>query len=1769
MKILSVRKIFFGLLITISFFVWVTPVSAAIIYSNYSTGNDTTGDGSSGNPYKTFHKAYTIASALDTIRLSGTFNWANADETGDSTTSGYTLGKELTIVGESATSTIIQAASGASSAGRRVFTIASAASTTIKNLMIRYGAGTSGAGISIGTWATTTISGVDFNNNITSNTGNGGAIYVNGAGAHISDSSIHDNGAGLYGGGIYVDATGKNVTVTNTTIYFNYSQWLSNAIDGGGIYINLGTTTITNSSIIRNGNNSTNTARQTTNGGGIVVANSVNAGLRIKNSIVAHNQAGTGPNIYRYSSGIVVNSGYNIVGKSSNFTATTGDWIDSTDSGTFTLNTVGTTGTLSLALEGALNDTTNGTKTLYLSDSSVAVNNAEDTTHNGIIIPTLDQRGATRNGATDIGAFEVNGGGTWVSVPTTQSSIITVSSVEYNAMNISWTNGNGSRRVVFMKQGSSGNPVPVDGTAYLASGVFGSGDQIGSSGWYAVYNANSTSTVATTTVTGLTRNTDYIIQSMEYNGVGDSDSVYLTSTATGNPATQTSHNPTTLYSDYTNGNDTTGDGSSGSPYKTFHKVYTNAKHLDTIQLAGTFNWANTDEIGDATGSGYTLAKELTIIGQSATSTIIQSASTASTTAKRVFTIAANASTTIKSVMIRHGYGNDGAGVYINANATTTITNVDLNNNWTSTSGNGGAINNAGADLYISDSSIHDNAGGVYGGGLYVSASGKNTRVTNSTFYYNFNQWPSNAIDGGGMYIALGTTTVTNSTIIKNGNNAAGTGRQMTNGGGIVIANTGSARLYLKNSIVAQNTAGTAPNVLRYGSGILTNGGYNVVGKSSNYTGTTGDWIDSTDSGTFTLNTVGTTGTFNLSSAASLNNNSLGTYTWGVTTGSIIIDNANGTTHNGITIPTLDQRGATRSSGTDIGAFEFGGGGLTDFTSPTASTTAPVISAVVSGASVTLSADASDETSLEGVKFYVNNVLIGSEDTSSPYEVVWDSTATSSGAKTLFVVARDSSNNYATSTATAFTVDNSGATVSVTAPTASANVSGATVTLSADATDDVGVSGVKFYINNVLIGSEDTSAPYGLVWDSTATSSGAKSIVAVARDSSNNYATSSAVAFTVDNTAPTISSISSGTPTSSGATITWTTNENADTQINYGPTSTYNASTTLASSLVTSHSQAITGLSASTLYHFRVRSTDVAGNLTVSSDQIFTTASSDGTPPSVALTLPTAGASVSGSVIGMAATATDDTGVVGVKFYVNGHLVGVEDTSYPYTQTWNSIATSSGQRSVFAVARDAFGNYATSSTVTVTLNNYPTPTSLSATTATTSARISWQTPLSGSSKMYFGLVSAISSSTPEANTSLKVTEHELDVTGLPGCTVYKYVTVSKNEADDTATSSESTFNTSGCSGGASIVSNSQSAITAASGGTLTEGVLTLTIPTSFTSTSSSVTFQANKLDGSTFFSSVTPPSGKNRVGTTVFNLKALTDESTTLTTFSEPLSVTLSYDDADVSGLDETTLKIQRYDDSDWNQLDNCSLDTSANTITCTTTHFSDFAIFGDTSTTPASSSSGGGRRPILSQAVSTPLFVTTTSFGHLPAFGTANNFENRFFDRNLFGGVSGDDVQALQIFLNTQGFYVALVGPGSVGKETTTFGFFTQRALQNFQNAYNITPAYGYFGPTTREFINKFTNVSSAISKDLQKISIVNIFTRNLTVGASGDDVLELQGYLIEQDSGPLARKLLQTSGFGYFGPTTRDALREFQITKKIFPAVGYFGPITRAYIAQ
>jgi hypothetical protein len=114
------------------------------------------------------------------------------------------------------------------------------------------------------------------------------------------------------------------------------------------------------------------------------------------------------------------------------------------------------------------------------------------------------------------------------------------------------------------------------------------------------------------------------------------------------------------------------------------------------------------------------------------------------------------------------------------------------------------------------------------------------------------------------------------------------------------------------------------------------------------------------------------------------------------------------------------------------------------------------------------------------------------------------------------------------------------------------------------------------------------------------------------DAAGNLAVSTDSSFSttpppvLDTTPPVVSSVGASAVTSTGATISWATDEVATSQVEYGPTTAYGSTTTLDPTLVTLHAQTLSGLATSTLYHYRVRSADAAGNLAVSADATFST-----------------------------------------------------------------------------------------------------------------------------------------------------------------------------------------------------------------------------------------------------------------------------------------------------------------------------------------------------------------------------------------------------------------------------------------------------------------------------------------------------------------------------------------------------------------------------------
>src|SRR6201999_1043186 len=101
-----------------------------------------------------------------------------------------------------------------------------------------------------------------------------------------------------------------------------------------------------------------------------------------------------------------------------------------------------------------------------------------------------------------------------LAIPSIQARLVTFTNTTSSSTTVSWTNGNGVGRAVFMRLSSTGGAHPDNGTLYTANTVFGQGTNIHGTTWYCIYNGTGT----TVDVTGLAEGTTYRVTVLEYNG---------------------------------------------------------------------------------------------------------------------------------------------------------------------------------------------------------------------------------------------------------------------------------------------------------------------------------------------------------------------------------------------------------------------------------------------------------------------------------------------------------------------------------------------------------------------------------------------------------------------------------------------------------------------------------------------------------------------------------------------------------------------------------------------------------------------------------------------------------------------------------------------------------------------------------------------------------------------------------------------------------------------------------------------------------------------------------------------------------------------------------------------------------------------------------------------------------------------------------------------------------------------------------------------------
>ena len=193
--------------------------------------------------------------------------------------------------------------------------------------------------------------------------------------------------------------------------------------------------------------------------------------------------------------------------------------------------------------------------------------------------------------------------------------------------------------------------------------------------------------------------------------------------------------------------------------------------------------------------------------------------------------------------------------------------------------------------------------------------------------------------------------------------------------------------------------------------------------------------------------------------------------------------------------------------------------------PPADTTPPSVptglaASAVSSSQINLSwAASSDNVGVSGYRVYRGGTQIATTTATFYTNTGLSPSTTYSYAVAAFDAAGNlSAQSSPASTTTPPPPDTTPPTVSITAPSNGATVKG-TVTVTASASDNVGVVGVQFLLDNGVNGSVDvTTAPYSVPWNTATASDGPHTITAVARDAAGNTK-SATVTVTVANAAP--------------------------------------------------------------------------------------------------------------------------------------------------------------------------------------------------------------------------------------------------------------------------------------------------------------------------------------------------------------------------------------------------------------------------------------------------------------------------------------------------------------------------------------------------------------------------------------------------------------------------------------------------------------------------
>ncbi len=580
-------------------------------------------------------------------------------------------------------------------------------------------------------------------------------------------------------------------------------------------------------------------------------------------------------------------------------------------------------------------------------------------------------------------------------------------------------------------------------------------------------------------------------------------------------------------------------------------------------------------------------------------------------------------------------------------------------------------------------------------------------------------------------------------------------------------------------------------------------------------------------------------------------------------------------------------------------------------------------------------------------------------------------------------------------------------------------------------------------------------------------------------SSSSSSESSSGQVLTDTNPPTVSMIDLSNITTTHATINWTTDEVADSQVEYGLTAEYGSSSSFDSALSLSHSITLSNLSPNTEYHYRVRSADQIGNIAHSVDNVFTTSSvsvATNSPEVMISSVEASEITRTGATIIWTTSLPADSQVE----YGDSQLLGSQTTLDSTLTTSHSVAIANlasdtnyffrVKSASVASAVDEFNTLAEPIFTSTPANIVSVGTSVLPSSA---AGITWTTDEPTTGRVEYGISTAYGQ-TSDMSSALALS-HSVSLSNLSSATIYHFRVKAENATGDITYSADQTFTTQ--------TGTSQ----APSAPEVQQGNLENTNPAEVVPPT---TIYAEGVDGQIVIGWENPNSSDvetviERGGQIIYEGHGNTFTDTSLTngqtynytiydsvqgSYSVPIHISV----APNSGKHEVVLHenpviipatvkdhfTQEFKKGDRGiEIEHLQEVLASDDDTYPRKIISGyFSVLTEAAVKKFQAEHGLLQTGITDQATQVKLNLVSRELVKLQA-----PEELVLFDNNLRLGNAGDEVEQLQEFLTHEGSYA--------GSITGRFDQNTKNAVIAFQKKYGVKPAIGFVGPKTRHKI--------------------------------------------------------------------------------------------------